>query len=212
MTTRHEFLRTLHMALRPKGYLEIGVQFGHSLSLCEIDTPRIVGVDPDPHVGPALADKVMRMTSDEYFDTTPVEAWVDLAFIDGMHLIENALRDFIGVEQRTMPGAVVVFDDVLPYTALIAGREPLPGDWTGDVWKLWPILLKWRPLLELTVVDVEPTGLLVVQGLDPADSTLATYMPEITQVWAKEIPTPHMIVDRAGAYDPTEALDKIMHT
>ena len=41
---------------------------------------------------------------------------VDLAFIDGMHLSEFALRDFIGVERLLALDQPLVFDDILPRT------------------------------------------------------------------------------------------------
>jgi hypothetical protein len=214
-TGKHRFLRELHKRLRPKGYLEIGVQYGHSLKLAEVDTPAVVGVDPDPQVGAPLADMVLRMTSDQYFETYTAMPWVDLAYIDGMHLVENVLRDFIGVEERATPGAVVVIDDVLPYAVEIAGREPLPGDWTGDVWKIWPILRKWRPDLHITMVDVAPTGAMVIQGLDPVNGPawLRTFYDQITEIWAKEADTGEfvagVIVPRVSALDPIEALKEI---
>ena len=36
---------------------------------------------------------------------------MDLAFIDGLHLFEFSLRDFMNVEKLAHPGSVVVFDD-----------------------------------------------------------------------------------------------------
>lgn len=207
-TPRHAFLRELHKLLRPQGYLEIGVWLGHSLALAELDTPTVVGVDPDPLVGAPLLDAVVRMTSDQYFSTYHPMPWVDLAYIDGMHLIENVVRDFIGVEERARPGCVVAVDDVFPYTWAIAGREPLPGDWTGDVWKLWPILIKWRPELKITMVDVDPTGIMVLQGLDPVNgpALLRDAYPKIVDVWAREVVEQPYIVGRVGAVQPHEAL------
>ena len=45
---------------------------------------------------------------------TDRRAAVRLAFIDGMHLFEFALRDFINTERHCSPKAVIVFDDILP--------------------------------------------------------------------------------------------------
>jgi hypothetical protein len=45
-------------------------------------------------------------------------------------------------------------------------------NWTGDVWKLIPILRKYRPDLKLTVLDCRPTGLVCVTNLAPGNTEL----------------------------------------
>jgi hypothetical protein len=134
---------------------------------------------------------------------------IDFAFIDGMHLVEYALRDFINCEERSHPGGLIALDDVLPYADEIAHREPLPGDWTGDVWKLWPILAEWRPDLKITMVDVEPTGLMVVQGLDPVDGPrrLRNNYDAICETWVREVETPDLV--KLGVLRPAAALEEI---
>lgn len=169
---RAEFLARLHKVLNPRGYLEIGVQTGASLQLARC---RALGIDPDPRLQVALPPTagVMAETSDEFF-ARPMGAQLqlglpqplDLAFIDGLHLVEQALRDFAGVERWSNPRTVVCFDDVLPRNQEEAVRTPLPGDWTGDVWKVHPILAISRTDLHLTLVDTEPTGVLLVRGLN----------------------------------------------
>jgi hypothetical protein len=172
MTTRHELLQQLHELLQPKVYLEIGVQHGWSLQLSK--APISIGVDPNPIVSVPLGDHhaVVKMTSDDYF----AEDWgsagpsgssqpIDLAFIDGMHLAEFAWRDFLNVAKYCHAGSVVVFDDVLPYTSEMAAREICPGDWTGDVWKVFYELRRETDYV-LQLVDTSPTGTLVVTGFD----------------------------------------------
>jgi len=217
-TGRHAFLRSLHELLKPARYLEIGVQFGHSLRQA-LPTTDVIGVDPEPLVSRPVNGRICRMTSDEYFlhttTTTNPHPPVDFAFIDGMHLVEFALRDFINCESVAAPSGVIVLDDVLPYLLDIAGREPLPGDWTGDVWKLWPILRKWRPELKVTLVDVDPTGLMVVQGLDPNNGPqlLRAYYDQISATWAVDVDLGEevaaTIIGRASALQPDEALKAI---
>jgi SAM-dependent methyltransferase len=210
---RHEFLRELHKTLRPKRYLEIGVQFGKSLQLAEIDC-EIIGIDPNPMVGPALANAVYTMTSDAYFERFkpghPHHNQVDFAFIDGSHLAEDALRDFINVQRIMAPGGVIALDDVLPYDPAIAGRVPLPGDWAGDVWRLRHAL-PYQPNLVFTLVDVDPTGLLVVQNLDPSSTTLDVHYDRLAETWqaATGDPVPSWACDRSGALQPDEALQRI---
>jgi predicted O-methyltransferase YrrM len=217
VVTRHQFLALLHDLVQPAVYLEIGVQHGLSLALASPPC-RAVGVDPDPMVRvPIPADgSVLACTSDEFFADSPhlhLGGPVDLAFIDGMHLVEYALRDFMGCERLARPGSLIVLDDVLPRNQAEAAREPCPGDWTGDVWRVHPYLAEHRPDLRLTLVDTSPTGLLVVSGLDPADTTLSwQYMHDVDcHMFADAPPVPAWVLDRVEALAPDQALAKI-HT
>lgn len=190
-TPRHDFLRSLHELLRPATYLEIGVQTGRSLAQA-IPPTECVGVDPAPQISVPIAApySIVNRTSDEFFtgETAETFAPYDLAFIDGMHLVEYCLRDFIGVERLARPDGrtVAVFDDVLPYSHTIAMREQPPGNWAGDCWKVTQILEQRRPDLLCVLVNVAPTGALVVLDLDPANTTLAAEYANIEQVYARE--------------------------
>jgi hypothetical protein len=214
MTTRHQFLRSLHELLQPATYLEIGVQTGRSLQQAGPKT-FAVGVDPAPCVSlPIVGPNIIYpQTSDAFFagPRAVQHAPYDLAFIDGMHLVEFCLRDFMGVERLARPDGrtVAVFDDVLPYSAAIAGREPLPGDWTGDCWKIIEILKLWRPDLTRILVDVDPTGALVVLGVDPRNASLADHYADIVSRWTGDMHAPDAVVERVGALQPADALDLI---
>jgi GT2 family glycosyltransferase/predicted O-methyltransferase YrrM len=208
--TRHEFLDQLHELVKPKQYLEIGVQYGISLRLARPGTVAI-GIDPDPRTAAPPNGWIFPVTSDAFFADVPVNVLahpIDFAFIDGMHLVEYALRDFINCEERSHPYGVIALDDVLPYSPDIAHREPLPGDWAGDVWKLWPILAEYRPELKITMVDVEPTGLMIVQGLDPVDGPrrLLAHYDEICATWAREVDDGNFTT---GVLRPAVALEQI---
>jgi predicted O-methyltransferase YrrM len=213
--TRHEFLAALHALLHPGVYLEIGVQHGTSLALAGSST-RAVGIDPAPMLsGPVPAGAVVvTATSDDFFGDDPVkilDGAVDLAFIDGMHLFEFALRDFINVEGYAAPDAVVVFDDVLPRNQQEASRTPCPGDWTGDVWRVHPYLARYRPDLDLILVDTAPTGVLVVRGVDRTDSALTgQYLHDlISEQLYDAPPVPERVLSRADAVQPEVALQRI---
>jgi len=175
MTTRHEFLSQLHELLKPTQYLEIGVQHGWSLQLSQ--APFNIGVDPAPLITREQLNVpgeviLAKMTSDVFFDEyiQPDLNFgpIDLAFIDGMHLAEFAWRDFLNVAKYCHAGSVVVFDDVLPYTQEMAAREICPGDWTGDVWKVYYELRRETDYV-IQLVDTAPTGTLVVTGFDDHD-------------------------------------------
>jgi hypothetical protein len=205
MTTRYQFLAMLHEVLQPKTYLDIGVQNGHSLRLATSATVSI-GVDPTPTPQAYAAARTVNgvvygFTSDAFFrevDRTngvpgvpPLLPPVDFASIDGMHLFEYVLRDFIGCERWAAPGCVVAFDDVSPYSSLIATRVQPPGDWTGDVWKIRPILDEHRPDLTTVLVDTFPTGTLLAWGLDPTSTVLRERYEAIEAEWlaaGEEVP------------------------
>lgn len=199
-----EVLRELHERLRPRTYLEIGVETGKSLTLAKC---RSIGVDPDFSVVFELEGEISlhRTTSDEFFARPDPTAWlgrpVDLAFIDGMHRFEFALRDFINLEKHCTWSSVIVFDDMLPRSVDEAARNRHTSGWTGDVFRIMRVLRKYRPDLELILVNTRPTGLLLVLGLDPASTVLEDHYDEIVATTVKEDPqpVPRAIFDRKGA-------------
>lgn len=115
---------------------------------------------------------------------------IDLAFIDGMHLFEFALRDFMNIERLARWTTVVVFDDVLPRNVDEAARDRHTGDWAGDVYKVTEVLERHRPDLVVVPVDTEPTGVLVVFGANPADRILADRYQQIVRTWSAPDPQP----------------------
>jgi len=201
MVTRHEFLDMLHYHLQPRGYLEIGVLYGDSLRLARC--PRI-GIDPDPQVlGHFPETSLYRGTSDSFFQNVPREEVtidVDLAFIDGMHLAEFALRDLFNIETNlASPRTVVVFDDVLPRNQEEAHRIQCPGDWTGDVWKVWGYLDEYRPDLQKRLVDTSPTGTMVIWGLRQWDAAAPMVHKDAIEAMQDEAPVPDWILTRNSA-------------
>jgi hypothetical protein len=211
--TRHEFLAALHELLRPRVYLEVGVQHGTSLALAAY-SERAIGIDPEPSLllqHERHGQEVYAVTSDaffgEHFEVIPEQ--IDLAFIDGSHLFEDALRDFMNIEQYCGPKSVVVFDDMLPYNQAIAERVQPPGDWTGDVWKVWSILYDYRGDLEIHAVDTSPTGTLVVFGF-PGDDVERNHLIKrysgIVSDWSEDDTVPGYVLRRDNALQPEAAL------
>lgn len=211
--TRHEFLAALHQILQPKLYLEIGVQHGLSLALAK-GADYAIGIDPNPTINATGNQLLYRTTSDDYFANTRYIGNIDLAFIDGEHLAEFALRDFINVCRHTKPGSVVVLDDVLPFDSAIATRAMPPGGhWTGDVWKVWE-LLKDEPDINVQLVDTFPTGTMIVmnweKGLIRAGEVLSERYPELEariMQMGEDVPTG--ILDRRGASTAQSVLDEL---
>lgn len=205
---KHELLADVHRVLVPKKYLEIGVQNGVSFRLAGCEA---VGVDPMPWPNLNLGENhtLLRMTSDAFFQGPAGEYLKqppDLVFIDGMHLFEFALRDFINVERHATPSTVVLIDDVYPGHPSQASRERRTRAWTGDVWRVHNTLRKYRPDLELTLYDVWPTGLLAVRGLDAESRVLnENYDAIVEEVLAAELPE-EFYVGRVEAEDPAAFL------
>lgn len=209
--TRHEFLAKLHKLLRPSTYLEVGVQYGHSLALASYSNVAI-GIDPDPLITGSGNQVIFRETSDHYFNNYPglEPGQIDFAFIDGSHLFEDALKDFANIEQYCHSGSVVVFDDVLPYSQDIASREIVEGDWTGDVWKVTQILMARRPDLRVTEVDTSPTGSLLVYGFTEFNRFDAVDLAAAVDAYLPLIEVPQGAIDRSYAESPEKAIEDLM--
>ncbi|OIJ68878.1 class I SAM-dependent methyltransferase [Streptomyces mangrovisoli] len=212
---RHEFLRELHKVTANRNYLEIGVNDGRSLTLSRVPS---IAVDPAFKVVTEIRCDVhlAKATSDDFFardnplahlrggrhplrqlarNRSPFGYWqrttLDLSFIDGMHLFEYALRDFINIEKHADWASVIVFDDMLPRNIDEAARDRHTNAWTGDVYKLVEILNRHRPDLVTVLVDTEPTGQLVVFGADPSSTVLKDKYDEIIAEF--EVPDPQKV-------------------
>ncbi|MEO0751855.1 MAG: glycosyltransferase, partial [Pseudomonadota bacterium] len=201
-------LKKVHESVEPKLYFEIGIDTGDSLGLAKCPS---VGVDPAYMLQSAFnaPTRVFREKSDDFFANEArcakvLKGGIDLAFIDGMHLAEFVLRDFIEAEKWMRPGGVILFDDVLPEQMPMVWRERRYNAWCGDVFKIVPILRKYRPDLSVSVFEtfIGPyrKGLAVVSGVDPENTVLRDNYAAIEAD----------ILD--GAYDVTSIpeLDQVM--
>jgi hypothetical protein len=187
-------LSAIHRHLRPSTYLEIGSDKGDSLRLA---TCTSIAIDPkfkitSDVIGEKPALHLFQQGSDEFFASgaakTVAPQGIDMAFLDGLHLFEFLLRDFINTERLCNWRSVVLLHDCLPPNIEIAERDYRPHlrtdemwriHWTGDVWKLVPILQRFRPDLQLTLFDAPPSGLVMVKGLDPNNRVLEQAYPQI---------------------------------
>jgi len=182
-----DVLARIHAVLRPETYLEIGVEHGVTLALAT--TARVAaGVDPAdlPLENPLPAGaRLFHTTSDDFFSNeTRASVFgtraVDLAFIDGMHWFEYAVRDFAHAEQWATEDSVILVHDCLAVTRVAAARDRVSTFWVGDVWKALECLLDYRPDLVVHIVPTAPSGLVVVRGLDPKSRVLFDRADEIT--------------------------------
>ncbi|MFM9971122.1 MAG: class I SAM-dependent methyltransferase [Burkholderiales bacterium] len=178
-------MQRIHDHLRPRTYVEVGVFQGKSLRLALAETLAI-GIDPEPKLEqpPGPRQTIHATTSDAYFAEHDVITElggerVQMAFIDGMHHFEFALRDFINVEKNATPNSVVLIHDCYPLERETANRERTTGFWSGDIWRLIVLLKKYRQDLAINVIGTPPTGLGVVQHLDPNSTILSAQLDEI---------------------------------
>ena len=188
----YRVLKWIHNFLKPANYLEIGVHRGVSLDQARKETPCIIGVDPSPDLIPAIAKKpptanahIYELTSDEFFErydlTELLGGPVVLAFIDGLHLFEQVLRDFVNLEKLSDARTVIVLHDCIPFDAVTASRERTTDFYCGDVWKAALALRRRRPDLKMVAVRTAPTGLCLVSGLDSGNRQLEEELPEIEE-------------------------------
>lgn len=180
-----DWLHDFHNAHAPKVYLEIGINEGRSLRLAQNST-LAVGVDPVPRIKDPIFRKppfrIKAGTSDSFFiDAAAILQGqkVDLSFIDGLHIFEYVLRDFIGCEALSKSGGVIALHDVLPQTPAYASRLRFTSQWTGDVWRLMYVLKEFRPDLQIKIFTLPPTGLAVITNLDPESTLLRDQYDEV---------------------------------
>lgn len=170
-------LKIMHQIIKPKIYLEIGVDRGQSFKLARPQTYAI-GVDPAPKLIADIEDnrEIHAMTSDDFFMTgkkaIELKGKVDFAFIDGLHTYEQVLKDFINLEKLAHKRSVVVFHDILPLDAKSSKKYRETKVWMGDVWKILPCLSTYRPDLDLAIIPTAQSGLLVVARCDSSSSIL----------------------------------------
>lgn len=196
---KYDYLKLLHKKLKPKMYLEIGVQSGKSFKLADCEK---IGIDPAPT---KKIECVYAVTSDEFFNINSnlmpsiigePKKRPDLVFIDGMHLFEYALRDFINVECFSKKSTVVVMDDIFPAHPKQAQRNRETGKWTGDVWKMAYILKEYRPDLKLEFIDVKPTGFMVIKNLNKNNNILIDNYNQIYKRFIDKDVVPQEILNR----------------
>jgi len=171
-------LSRIHDWLKPSSYLEIGIHSGRSLALAQPSTIAI-GIDPDPRITEKFKahTKIYSMTSDAFFESHDphkemINQSIELAFIDGLHLFEQVLKDFINIEKNTLKESVILIHDCLPLDAKTSARKRYTRFWSGDSWKIILCLKKYRPDLKVSAIKTPPTGMGLVTNLDPCSRVL----------------------------------------
>jgi hypothetical protein len=195
-----KFLRKLHLVLQPQTYLEIGTQDGGSLRFANCKS---IAVDPQFRLkflevlGTKPVCHLFQMSSDAFFSAynpgALFEAPIDMAFLDGMHLFEFLLRDIANTEKYCKRNSIILLHDCIPPALLTTGRKAgstlqrsglYPDFWAGDVWKVVPILRKYRPDLRISCFDAPPTGMVAITNLDSGNSLLTDKYFEIVDLFS----------------------------
>jgi len=185
-----DFMANLSAKRDTRRYLEIGVRDGQLMARIQADVA--VGVDPTFVLSQNVCLNKTRVslvtaTSDRFFASPDMVGLLsgppDLIFLDGYHTFEYLLRDFMNAEAICNDRSLIVVHDCLPIDTVMTLRHvevwkqktvstPFHGWWTGDVWKLLPILAKYRPDLEIVCTDCTPTGLVCISNLSPGNGVL----------------------------------------
>jgi len=188
----HQFLRNLHKRNAFDWYLEIGSRTRKSVAPVRGNA---IAIDPyfridRDVIGTKRMAYFFQMTSDAFFESRFLERneiSISFSFLDGMHLFEFLLRDFINTERNTAPGGAIALHDCCPYSTEMTTRDhaDIGGmNWTGDVWKIIPILQKYRPDLKLEVIGCRPTGLVIVSNVARSNTVLSDNYDDIVAEFA----------------------------
>lgn len=186
-----QHLRRIHALLRPSSYLEVGVGTGASMACASANTVAI-GIDPQPRIVETIIARarIYPTTSDDFFSRYDlVESFggrrPGLAFIDGLHVFDQVLRDFTNTERHCRSDSVVLVHDCFPATAISAQPERRTAYWPGDVWKLIPCLKERRPDLAIRVVPCFPSGMAIITNLDPESRLLRDDLEDLTVEYSR---------------------------
>jgi len=178
----YDVLKGLLGSADPEWYLEIGSRNGRSLSQ---STQNYIAIDPQFDLQYHVINSAKKMfffqqTSDNFFSSKFLQnngIKPGVSFIDGMHLFEFALRDFINCEATMESSGLICLHDVCPYNSPQTTRDisymtELKRPWTGDVWKLVVILQRYRPDLKIDILKASSTGFACVSNLDANNTDL----------------------------------------
>jgi hypothetical protein len=167
--------------VRAKTYLEIGVQTGKIISA--IKGPTKIGVDPKFIYSPKVRLKKMigltrfkaiEKTSDYFFENYAdklLPNGIDVAFVDGLHKYEQALKDVENCLKYLNDDGVIILHDCNPlnyagayrieksFQEVVEAAEngDLPGwngCWNGDTWKALVHLRITRDDLNIFTLDL----------------------------------------------------------
>ena len=149
MVTRTDIINALIKKYNYKTYLEIGVQKGKNFQLIECEEK--TGVDPDPN-----SKATVFSTSDDFFKASIEEnRKYDIIFVDGLHHSEQVHKDIASALLCLNEGGTIVCHDMKPTTEAMQRVPRVQIEWTGDCWKAWVKLRRYRDDLSMFVMDTD---------------------------------------------------------
>jgi Methyltransferase domain len=154
VVARGEVIQTLLDLFENPRYLEIGVQNG--VTFLPIRAAKKIAVDPIfafslPPLRVTPTIEYHEVTSDEYFGSiVNPEDKFEVIYLDGLHTLEQTLRDLLSATNHLKDGGVIVVDDVIPTTFSsslpnendvrflrnLLPSEAADASWMGDVFRL----------------------------------------------------------------------------
>lgn len=159
-------INALAKRLGARRYLEIGVSTGATFR--DVRVAERVAVDPRFRFDTAeLASETTHlhaMPSDRYFAEVADSRPFDIAFIDGLHVFEQVVRDLTNTLARTTARSAILIDDTLPVDVYSAHRQQgaairlrreaggKGGAWHGDVFKIVFMIHDFFPFLDYRTI------------------------------------------------------------
>ena len=167
---RHAVLRRLTKLYPRARYLEVGVNRG--VTFDRVPAARKVAVDPvfafdvEARRAETTGVEYHEVTSDQYFGTiAEPDQQFDVIYLDGLHVVEQTLRDLMNALHHLAPNGVIVIDDTRPptYLASLPDRQNffkvrtwLGVDhqaWMGDVYRLVYFIETFCPHLSYRTIS-----------------------------------------------------------
>lgn len=111
MNTRTDVINYFIKYRNYRTYLEIGVDDG--INFMNVDCSEKIGVDPSfAKLHTSARPYCVRMTSDEFFNSIPVDQLFDIIFIDGDHTYEQVVKDIANSKKHLSVNGVIIMHDV----------------------------------------------------------------------------------------------------
>lgn len=163
----------------PDTVIEIGIAEGKSLA--GVRPPALtIGVDPEPRLIYPLQTQahIFPETSDKFFARRGPDALLagrplDIAFIDGQRLFEQALRDISNLEHYCGPRSIILLHNTVPLDEATQSRTRDTAFYTGDLWKTVLCIKQYRSDIDVFTIATPPSGLTVLTNLNPSSRILA---------------------------------------
>ncbi len=167
---RHAILQQLVGCYDQARYLEVGVS--RAVTFHRVPAAVKVAVDPvfefdvDERRARHPEATYHQVTSDDYFARVidPAQQF-DVIYLDGLHTLEQTLRDLMNALHHLQPDGVIVIDDTRPptYLASLPGRQNFfdvrsfldlddQKAWMGDVYRLVYFIETFCPHLSFATI------------------------------------------------------------